>query len=634
MVSLLTAAATRFRVLASRGLGRVGVGEESFLLFLAVVVGMITATAAVGFHELILWIRYQLYTRPGEEALYRTNLWLLILWPALGGLAVGLIARYLVRGREGHGVVDVIESVVRTSGFVKPFKAIEKIITSALTIGTGGSTGAEGPIVQIGAAISGGVGSVFRVQRHQMPLLIGCGCAAGISAIFNAPLGGVLFTLEVILLDFSIRTFTPVVVASVVANITTRAIFDALEGFRGADAAHASYGAIFARPQFVWPDQTTLAWGLAGNFVLLGLLCGLAGVTLTLMLQYSEKRFDTLKWLGPFRPALGGALVGVLGVVFVMIFGWVMFGQPKPFSFGTYPMPAFFGDGYGVISVLTGKDWYTALPITKALFLLLALIVCKIVATCLTLASGGSGGVIAPALFLGATIGGALGLGLRATGYFPETGPEVYALVGMGAVLSAVVHAPLASILILFELTNDYKIMLAAMLAAVVATAFARLICPDSVYTLALRHRGIQLGRSTDSSILRRLNVETCTLEPAAVLQPGDPFQRVLDLIEQMNTNHFVVIDRRGNYCGMVVSEDINVALMRREAVPLIIVGEVMRTDVPLVNNTDDLAAVLDIFARHDVSHLPVQLNSAPGKVIGLISRVGLMRRYQAGLQE
>ena len=157
--------------------------------------------------------------------LYGKGVLLLVLFPMLGGLVVGVFSTYLMRSREGHGVVDVMETVMRSSGFIRPTAALEKILTSAVTIGSGGSAGAEGPIVQIGAGISSAFGQFFQVTRAHLPVLIGCGTAAGISAIFNAPIGGVLFTLEIILFDFSIRTFTPVVLASVVANVTTQAIF-------------------------------------------------------------------------------------------------------------------------------------------------------------------------------------------------------------------------------------------------------------------------------------------------------------------------------------------------------------------------------------------------------------------------
>lgn len=629
MLEVLTAAASRFRVLSNRLLGSVGLGDDSFLIILAVLVGMVTSIAAVAFHHLVDGLGQALYVGAGEQLLYQRGLVLLILIPAAGGLVVGFISRYLIRGQSNLGVPDVIESVIRTRGFVKPTVAVEKIVTSGVTIGSGGSAGAEGPIVQIGAAISSGVGRLFGVARHQMPLLIGCGTAAGISAIFNAPIGGVLFTLEVILLDFSIRTFTPVVVASVIANVTTRAAMSIVSDDR-------SYSAIFASPGFVWPGQTVLDWGQLGNFILLGILCGIVAGAFTRLSHFGDRRFARLSWLGAFRPAVGGALVGILGVIYVIVFGWMMLGQSKPFDFGVYPMPAFFGDGYGVINELIRSDFYRTdgLGITRGLLLLSFLLVAKMAATIFTLGSGGSGGVIAPSLFMGATVGGIVGLALRAGGWFESVQPEVYAVAGMAAVLGGVVHAPMAAILIVFELTQDYKVMLAAMLATVIALAFSRFISHDSLYTRVLKERGINVGRSADVSVLRRLTVEQVSLEPAASAYGSDPLQRVLDLMEQTGNGQYIVLDRHGNYIGMVLPEDINMALLRREAVPLMIVEEIARTNVPLVRNEDDLATVLDIFSKHDTSHLPVHLSSAPGKVIGLISRTALLRRYAVALTE
>jgi chloride channel protein, CIC family len=193
------------------------------------------------------------------------------------------------------------------------------------------------------------------------------------------------------------------------------------------------------------------------------------------------------------------------------------------------------------------------------------------------------------------------------------------------------VHAPLASVLILLELSADSRLALPAMLSAVVATGVARRILPESIYTLGLRQRGIS-GGGTDHMLLRRMHVEQMTLEPATTLHPEDPLQRVIDLRMQTGTHNFVVVDRQGYYLGMLIEEDINMALMQREAVPLLLVNELVRSDVPLVRNTDDLAQVLSIFSRFDVDSLPVCLAQSPGKVIGLIGRTGLMRYYQTRL--
>jgi chloride channel protein, CIC family len=626
MTQFVTRPSTRLRLLVTRAFNRLGFGDDSFLLLLAVLVGVVTAAAAVGFHEVIVFIRNQLYLRVGSQFLYGEGMWLLILFPALGGLAVGAIARYVMRAPEGHGVVDVMESVIRTSGFQRPVTAVEKILTSGITIGSGGSAGAEGPIVQIGAAIASGVGGFFGLARQHMPVLTGCGCAAGISAIFNAPFGGVLFTLEVILQDFSIRAFTPIVVASVIAQVTTLAIYQHIN-------PNQQYHAIFAMPEQDIVMHSVLNWTQVGNFVLLGLACGLAGLALTRLMDHSEKFFHRLRMPSVLRPALGGAILGVGGIIYIFLFGHVLLHRDKPFDFNTYPLPAFFGDGYGVVQQLLVSTFPGYGTFSVRFFLLLSFLCgIKIVGTCLTLSSGGSGGVIAPSLFIGAALGGALGMLLRASGHFVNVQPQLYALVGMGAVLAAVVHAPLASILIVFELTQDYKVMLPAMLACVVATATARMLFRDSIYTQGLRHRGVRFGGPADVSLLRRLGVEQVALEPAIIVRAADPVKRVIDLMAETGASDFVIVQNGGNYLGMVVAEDIRIAMLQPETMPLLTCGDLVRTDLPLMKNTDDLATVLEAFAQHDVGRLPVAVSSAPERAIGLISRTTLMRRYQQEL--
>jgi CIC family chloride channel protein len=625
----LSAAGGRLRFLSTRLLKRLGLGEDGFLLFLAVLIGAITGAAAVGFHELINLIRDCLYNNEHTGNAFLYDGWgmiFLVLFPALGGLAVGVISRFVFREREGHGVVDVVESVVRSSGFQKPSIAIEKILTSALTIGTGGSAGAEGPIVQIGAAISSWVGQIFRVARSKMPVLTGCGCAAGISAIFNAPFGGVLFTLEVILQDFSIRSFTPVVLASVIAQVTVQAMFQVIHH-------QTEYRAIFAMPAREAMALGTLNWSQVGNFIFLGVICGVLGAVFTRLMYWTEHRFSELKTPKPLRPALGGAMLGVSGVIYIIVFGHILLRSVKPFAHASYPMPAFFGDGYGVIQLMLTSDFYVTMG-PKIILLLTFLCFAKMAGTCVTLGSGGSGGVIAPSVFIGATLGAVLGELLRRTGWFWHLQPEMYALVGMGAVLAAVVHAPLASILICFELTQDYKVMLPAMLACIMAVAVARVVYPYSVYSLGLRSRGVRVGSAGDFVLLRRIMVEQIPLDPISIVHGSDPLQRLLELSALTSTYDFVVCDAQGNYEGMVVAADINPVLMDQAAVPLLVVGDLMRRDIAPVHTTDDLAAVFDAFSLHDVNHLPVCIEAACEKIIGLISRSAVIRKYQEALKE
>ncbi len=625
-----TTVGLRARLLLTRLLQRLGFSENSILLPLALIVGMITAAAAVGFHLLIDAIRDALYRAPGADFLYGKGIFLLILFPTLGGLAVGLFTVYIIRAKEGHGVVDVMESVLRNSGMIKPLSALEKILTSAITIGSGGSAGAEGPIVQIGAAIASGVGMLFQVARAHMPVLIGCGCAAGISAIFDSPIGGVLFTLEIILLDFSIRTFAPVVLASVIANVSTRAILHHI-------APHSPH-AIFALPPTAMTDIAGLAWGSALNFLLLGLLCGLSGMVLTRLMYWADELFHRFPIPRALRPAVGGAALGIAGVIYVVAFGWVILGRAKPFDFSNYPMPAFFGDGYGAVQQLFTTDFYAVFythhQVGQLLLLLAVLAVAKVIGTCLTLGSGGSGGIIAPSLFLGAATGAFMGVVLQAMHLNAGVEPGFYALIGMGAVLAAVVHAPLASILILVEVTDRHNIIVPAMLASVVATGTARLIFPDSIYTLALRRRGVRVGSGADLSVLRRMIVEQVHLEPVTSLPASAPFEQLLQLSEATGATDVIVTDKDGNYYGMVTADDIKTTLIQREAIPLLLVGELARTELPLVHTTDDLAGVLETFSRYEVARLPVSLTRTSNRVIGVVSRRALMTEYHNALSQ
>jgi chloride channel protein, CIC family len=624
----LRASLTRFRVVTGRLLTSIGLGEDSFLVVLAVLVGVVTAGLAVAFHDLIDRVRDFCYVDLGREFdLYHRHLWMLALIPAAGGLLVGLINRYVYRGHEGSSMIDVMESVGRTTSGVKVRSALEKVVTSAVTIGTGGSAGAEGPIVTIGGAVASGVGRLFGVARQHMPVLTGCGTAAGISAIFNSPLGGVLFTLEVILQDFSVRTFTPVVLASVVANVATQEIYARMHG-------GSVYSTIFQIPSWMRDQPAPLQLAGLPGFLLLGMCCGLIGMTLTRLMDFTERKFAKLRVSPVTKPAIGGLVLGMIGAFYIIVFGWFGPDATKPVRVEDYPMPSFFGDGYGVVQQLLTGALFTRFDPGALGSLFAFIIVAKLLGTCLTLGSGGSGGVIAPSLFLGACTGGLLGLGLERIGWTAGLPPQLYALVGMGAVLAAVVHAPLAAIVILLDVTRDARVPLPAMLATIVATGLARLLFPDSIYTLGLRRRGAPIGAIGDLTLLRRLTVEQVDLEPASVVRSSDPFQRVLDLRSETGSGDFVVVDRRGDYCGMVVSDDIQTALMEREAVPLLLVGEVMRPEVPVVRNTDDLSHALDTFARHDVEHLPVAFAKSPGRVIGLMSRGALMRRYQQGMGE
>ena len=293
-------------------------------------------------------------------------------------------------------------------------------------------------------------------------------------------------------------------------------------------------------------------------------------------------------------------------------------------------MPPFYSNGYPVIRSLLNLEYYENKAAVVLFVGLVALCGLKGVATCLTIGSGGSGGVFAPSLMLGACVGGAFGTVVEALDLAPHATPAHYALVGMAALVAATTHAPLTAILIVYEITRSYEIILPVMLAAVVSTIVSQLISRQSIYTIKLLRRGVRMGGLSDLTILRRLAVEDVGLAPAVLVHPDDSAQRLLELSEEHTASDFVVVDDRDHYVGMVTGEDLRSALVYREAIPLLQVNELQRSDLPVVTLDETLDIVLDKFSRHDVHSLPVLDES--GNVLGLITRSRLMRKYHSSL--
>ena len=256
----------------------------------------------------------------------------------------------------------------------------------------------------------------------------------------------------------------------------------------------------------------------------------------------------------------------------------------------------------------------------------------KLLATCLTLGSGGSGGIFAPSLLLGAMAGGALGVGLHNLGWIEENSVVVYSLVGMAAMVAGTTHAPLTAIVMLYEITREPRMILPVMFAAIVATAGAQLLLRDSIYTLKLRRRGVRVGSIADLTILRRICVGDVDSVAAPLVHPADPLQAVIDLAGETEAQDFVVVDEHDVYQGMVTGKDVRTALLQPEAVSLLLVSELLRAGVPTVTSGETLDNVLDKFARSDVESLPIVDSIESAHMTGLITRQAVMRRYQQEL--
>ena len=288
------------------------------------------------------------------------------------------------------------------------------------------------------------------------------------------------------------------------------------------------------------------------------------------------------------------------------------------------------GNGYPVIEALLDPQKYSGTQLSIAL--LLAIVVFKIIGTALTLGSGGSGGVIAPSLLVGAAVGGLFAVTLNQLGIFPGATPATYALAGMAGVMAATLHCPLTAFLLVFEITQDYKVILPVMLVAIVSTTCAQFLHRDSIYSDLLRRKGIRFGQLADMTLLRRMTVSDVPISQAVSVVASDPAQRIIDLATEHAVNDFVVSDEAGRCQGMIVGDDVRTTLVQREAVPLMIVSELMRTDLPTVRPGDTLDIVLDMFAKHEVSSLPIV--DAQECVTGMITRSRLLREYQGQLNQ
>lgn len=425
----------------------------------ALLVGAGAGLGAAAFHYLILGSTrlfsgtadYSAAGLPPHPWLPGLGPWFLLLAPVLGGLLYGPLVYHLAREARGHGVPEVMFAVARNGGRIPPRVAVVKSLASGLCIGSGGSVGREGPIVQIGSALGSSLGQVLRVPPQRMRLLVACGAAGAIAATFNAPVAGVFFALEIVLRAFTAEAFGVVVLSSVTASLIGRAIFGAEPFLR--------------LPPFTLHSPVEYLL-----YAALGLGGGLVGWAFARVLYAVEDACDWA-WRGPewLRPAAGGLLLGAVLLA----------------------LPEMYGVGYPVLEAgVTGQ---------YAVGFLLVLLVGKMIATSLTIGIGGSGGVFAPSLFIGAMAGMAFGTVMAEA--FPSLGisPGAYALVGMAAVFAGASHAPIAALVIVLELTGQYSIVLPLMAAVALATGVSHLVSNRTIYTLKLLRRGVDIDTDTDT---------------------------------------------------------------------------------------------------------------------------------------
>jgi len=564
------------------------VSESGVILFTAVLVGIGAGLGAVFFRWLIESVQILAYDKLGGLLAGIYPFYFLLI-PALGGAIFGPLIYRFAREAKGHGVPEVMEAVALQGGRIRPRVAIIKSLASAICIGTGGSIGREGPIAQIGAALGSTIGQIFHLSDERVRNLVACGAAGGIAATFNAPIGGSVFALEVILGQLHATYFGAVVISAVVADVVT----------------HIFEGEMRA---FVVPEYMLVSpWELL-FYALLGLLAGLLGVGFTRLLYLSEDLWDGLHFPEYFKPVLGGLVLGALGIL-----------TPKIGGF-----PRAFGVGYDSISqALSGQ---LVLQVTVVLLLV------KLLATIVTLGSGGSGGIFAPSLFMGAMLGEAFGQIVHVL--FPAiTAPSgAYALVGMAAVFSGAAHAPVTAILILFEMTGDYKIILPLMLTTVIGTLVSRLISHESIYTLKLTRRGVHLQQGRDIDVMQGITVREAMTTDVDTVPLTMSLDELADQFARTHHHGFPVVDDAGKLAGVVSIQDLERAKAAGSTAGKTVADIATREGVLVAYPYEPMWRALRRLGRRDVGRLPVVENESSKRLVGVVRRVDIIRAYDQAI--
>ncbi len=567
----------------ARLLDRLTPSEATLFWAFSLVVGLATGLAVLLFRESIRWVHLDAARGLADWLADRHPL-AVVLVPALGGLVVGFLKAYLIGPERHHGVAGIMEAAALAGGRLRYARVPVKALGAALSIGFGASVGPEDPSVQIGAGMGSMFGQRLRLSDERVRLLVAAGAAAGIATAFNAPLAGVFFALEIVLLgDVSTASFGVVVLASVVAAVLTQAL-------------------VGTHPAFPIPLYALNSALELPLYFGLGLAAAVVAVVYIRALYLAQDAFHQLRLPGWLKPALVGLLLGIVGLRF----------------------PQVLGEGYETVTdVLHGEG--------MAFSLLLALLVLKLVMTALSLGSGFVGGVFAPSLFLGAALGGAYGLLVGRL--FPGLGlvPSAYALVGMGAVLAGAVRAPITALLLLFELTNDYRILLPPVFAVAVSMYISERLQPESVYTLSLVRKGLRLRRGRDVDILESLTVGEVMQQSPPVLRERDSLLAASEKMAELHSHGLPVVEERGRLVGVLSVQDIERAAERGLSMDRP-VGEVCTREVLVAYPDESVQAALRRMNARDVGRLPVVDRRDPQRLVGLLRRADILRAYDLAL--
>jgi CIC family chloride channel protein len=563
--------------------------EHFFMIAMAVLIGLLAGFGAVGIRMLIHYINDLSF--PGDNSLLENIMALPWWWkmavPAIGGAIVGPLIYWGAPEAKGHGVPEVMQAVLVRGGYIRPRVAIVKALASAVTIGTGGSVGREGPIIQIGSSLGSTVGQFFRVKSKRMKTLVGAGAAAGIAAAFNAPVAGALFALEIILMDYAVAQFTPIVIASVMATVVSHT-------FEGDFAA------------FQVPHYEIISRWEVGFYFILGLLSGLVSWLFIKVLYFFEELWDDkIKIPQYIKPTIGGILLGAIAIIF----------------------PQVMGIGYDTMDAAFHSQsiWWLAL----------ILIFVKILATSITLGSGGSGGIFAPSLFMGTMLGAFFGyiVNYLFPGQTAEAG--AYALVAMGGLVAGTTRAPITAIIIVFELTKQTSIILPLMITCTISMIVSQKLSRESIYTLKLLLRNISIKGNSEVNIMRSLPVKDVYSRQMEKIRENANFNDIVSTILSKNSPFLAVEDMKGNFIGIISLDSIKEMLFEKDMLKdLVIAGDIAERHVPRININDNCRNALDKMGKCNYDALPVTSGENDSIIEGIVWRKDIDDAYQKEIEK
>jgi CIC family chloride channel protein len=563
-----------------------------FLYLLAVFVGLGAGLAAVIIKNLVHFIREALENGfPGEYSRYYV-----FVLPVVGIALAVVFIRYINKRPVGHGIPGVLFSISKNNGIIHSHNLYSNIITSALTVGFGGSVGLEGPTVATGGAVGSYLGRIFKLNYKEITLLISCASAGAMSAIFKAPISGLVFALEVIMLDLTIWAIIPLLISSATAALT-------------------SY--LFLGQNVLYPFHVTEAFrmGQIHYYLILGAIAGLLSAYFTKSYIYISSFFEGIG--NPWRRLLlAGGLLGIIIFLF----------------------PSLYGEGYEMLNQgLRGEyvqlfegsffeGWQDTFLLVVVYMLLVIGI--KVVATTLTFAAGGIGGIYAPSLFMGANTGLLFGLCLNHLGIDVSVSNMV--LVGMAGMIAGVIHAPLTAIFLIAEITGGYELFFPLMLVSTISYATTRYFVKNSVYTVQLAKRGELMTHHKDRNILLMMKVSDLIETNFTTVRAGDTLRDLVQVITQSSRNIYPVVDERNRLEGIVKLDDIRHIMFNQEMYDSTKVSDLMITPKWTIEATDQMEEVARLFAESGRFNIPVLQN---GRYLGFVSRARVFSSYREMLK-